>query len=292
MSWFILSYGTYLVLSIGNVITGAHFEIEYDDLQNHREEDLDFGAAPFSLLILGIEREDLGAAGYADAIMLMSVNPEKESTIILSLTRDMWVDFTGHGIYYNHLGFRYVVGGASAVVDTVQRVLNLPVDYVVVIDMIGFPLLIDEVGGITIDNHLEFSHGGYHFPIGQVDLHGSKALSYARMRLDDPDSDFGRQVRQRAVAEATLRNLAQPGIALLRHNEIISVLGDHVKTNLETADLTTIFRYYRDALVGDIELLQLRGTSRFVNDVYTHHVPDEIITEMSEVLREHLGLEE
>jgi len=158
--------------------------------------------------------------------------------------------------------------------------------------MTGFPLLIDEAGGITVDNHLEFSHGGYHFPIGRVDLHGSKALSYARMRLDDPDSDFGRQERQRAVAEATLRSLAQPRIALARHNEIINILGDSVQTNLEPADLTTIFRDYRNALVGDIELLQLRGTSVFINDVYTHHVPDEVIFEMSEELRRHLGLEE
>jgi len=290
--WLISSYSIFVILSIGNTISGAYLEIEYDGLQDLREDDpLELGVDPFSLLILGIEREDLDTPGYSDAILLMTVNPEKGSTNILSLSRDLRVDFTGHGLYYHHLGFRYALGGASSVVDLLQRTFNLPVDYVVVIDMTGFALLIDEVDGITVNNELEFSHDGYHFPIGSVDLHGSKALSYVRMRLDDPDSDLGRQGRQRAVAAETLRSLAEPRIALFRHNDIITILGDNVRTNLTTSDLTTIFWNYSNALTGDVELLEIRGSRVLINGVYFHTLSDEQISEISENSREHLGLD-
>ena len=291
-SWFILSYSILLVLSIRSTIAGAYLEIEYEGLQNLREgAPLNFGEDSFSLLVLGVERDDLETPGYADAIMVMTVNPEKESTNILSLSRDLRVDFTGHGICYHHLGFRYTMGGASSVVDLLQRTFNLPIDFVIVIDMTGFAVLIDEVDGITVNNDFEFSHGGYHFPIGLIDLHGSKALSFVRMRLDDLDSDFGRQQRQRNVAAETLRSLATPEIALFRHNDIITILGDNVQTNLTPADLITIFRNYRNALVGDIELLEFRGSRVLINDVYFHLLSDEQILEISETLKEHLGLE-
>jgi len=288
--WFISSYSAFLIMSVGSTITGAYLEIDND--QNLREAPLELGVDSFSLLVLGIEREDLETPGYADAILLMTVNQESEATNILSLSRDLRVDFTGHGIQYNHLGFRYTVGGAPAVVELLQRMLNLPIDYVVVIDMTGFAILIDEVDGITVDNELEFAHGGYHFPTGLIDLHGSKALSYVRMRMDDPDSDFGRQRRQRNVAAETLRSLTEPRIALSRHNDILAILGDNVQTNLTTTELITIFWNYRDALAGDIELLERRGTRVLINDVYFHIKSDEEVLEMSEKLRELLGLDD
>jgi len=289
--WLISSYGVFLILSVGSTIADAYLEL--DGLQNLREgAPLELGVDSFSLLVLGIEREDLETPGYADAILLMTVNQENEATNILNLSRDLRVDFTGHGIQYHHLGFRYTVGGASAVVELLQKMLNFPIDYVVVIDMTGFALLIDEVNGITVDNELEFSHGGYHFPIGLIDLHGSKALSYVRMRMNDPDSDFGRQSRQRNVAAQTLRSLMEPRIALSRHNDILAILGDNVQTNLTTADLITIFWNYRNALTGDVELLDIRGTRVLINDVYFHIKSDEEILEMSENLRELLGLDD
>jgi len=284
--WFISSYGVFLVLNIGSTIADAYLEIEIDNLR-----EIDLGSDSFSLLILGVEREDLETPGYADAIMLMTVSQEQESSNILTLSRDLRVDFTGHGIYYHHLGFRYTVGGASAVMELLQELLNIPIDYVVVLDMTGFALLIDEVDGITVDNELDFSHDGYHFPLGLIDLHGSKALSYVRMRLDDPDSDLGRQTRQRAVAAETLRSLADPSVAVLRHNDIIAILGDNVQTNLTPSNLMTIFWDYRNALIGEIELNELRGTRVLIDDVYFHILSDEQILEKSENLREHLGLD-
>jgi len=282
--WFISSYGVFLILNIGSTIADAYLEIE-------TLREIDLGSDSFSLLILGIERDDLETAGYADAIMLMTVSQEQESTKILSLSRDLRVDFTGHGIYYHHLGFRYTVGGATAVMELLQELLNIPIDYVIVLDMTGFALLIDEVDGITVNNELDFSHDGYHFPLGLIDLHGSKALSYVRMRLDDPDSDLGRQTRQRAVAAETLRSLAEPSVAVFRHNEIIAILGDNVQTNLTPSDLLTIFWNYRNALIGEIELYESRGTRVLINDVYFHILSNEQIFEKSENLREHLGLD-
>jgi len=281
----IFAYGIFLLLRVGNIISSSYLEIEQENL---RAAPLELGEDPFSLLVLGIDQPDLARPGHSDAIMLMTFNPEKESTYILSLARDKYIDVTGHGVYFNRLGFQYTLGGAAASVDALQRTLNLPVDYFVVVDMLGFSSLIDEIGGITINNTLEFSVEDYDFPIGPIDLDGSQALSFVRMRMDDPDGDFGRQERQRAVAETTLRSLAR--VALLRHHAIINILGDSLQTNLTSSDLLTIFWNYRGAL-EHIELLELRGTSELIDDVHFHVVPDEQILEMSEHLKGHLELD-
>ena len=44
-----------------------------------------------------------------------------------------------------------------------------------------------------MNNNLTFSQDGYDFTIGKISLDGEQALSYSRMRYEDPNGDYGRK---------------------------------------------------------------------------------------------------
>lgn len=91
--------------------------------------------------------------------------------------------------------------------DTVQKYVDIPIDHYVSINMKGLKELVDAVGGIEVNNDLTFSQDGYDFTIGKITLNGDQALSYSRMRYEDPNGDYGRQERQRKIVEGVAKSI-------------------------------------------------------------------------------------
>ena len=56
--------------------------------------------------------------------------------------------------------------------------------------MEGFKDIVDAVGGVDVNNDLEFTQNGHHFAKGNVHLTGDQALAFTRMRKEDPRGDF------------------------------------------------------------------------------------------------------
>ena len=48
------------------------------------------------------------------------------------------------------------------------------------------------------------TNDGHHFTTGKINLNGEQALSFVRMRYEDPNGDFGRQERQRQVIQGVI----------------------------------------------------------------------------------------
>ena len=70
--------------------------------------------------------------------------------------------------------------------------------------MEGFKDIVDAVGGVDVNNDLEFSRREA-LRKGNIHLTGDQALAYTRMRKEDPRGDFGRQMRQRQVMQAVIK---------------------------------------------------------------------------------------
>ena len=73
-------------------------------------------------------------------------------------------------------------------------------------NMAGIKELVDAVGGVEVNNDLKFEKDDFTFDIGKIHLNGEQALSYTRMRYDDPNGDYGRQGRQRDVVAAVAKS--------------------------------------------------------------------------------------
>ena len=61
---------------------------------------------------------------------------------------------------------------------TVENLLDIPIDYYVRVNMEGFQDIVDAVGGIQVNNNLEFTNGGHHYAKGLINLNGEQALSF------------------------------------------------------------------------------------------------------------------
>lgn len=101
------------------------------------------------------------------------------------------------------------------------------------------PLRIEQMDGITVHNTIDFYVDGEHFPIGDMQLDGDRALQYVRMRYDDPNGDFGRQARQKQVIEQLiLKTLSIK--SLLQYEKIFKQIEKNVKVNATFLQLLNI----------------------------------------------------
>ena len=71
-----------------------------------------------------------------------------------SLERDLLTDIEGSG--EAKLNSAYAEGGADLAISTIQKVLDIDIDYYALINMQGMIDLVDAVGGIEVTNHFDF----------------------------------------------------------------------------------------------------------------------------------------
>lgn len=213
---------------------------------------------PFSVLLLGIDTGDLGRTevGRSDTMMVAAVNPTLKKTLITSIARDTYVDIVGKGTK-DKINHAYAFGGAGMSMDTVEKYLDIPVDHYVAINMKGLKELVDAVGGITVSNDQKFTQDNYTFEYGKIHLDGDQALSFSRMRYEDPRGDYGRQERQRKIVEGVAKKLLTfDGVT--RYKEVLDAMEENVKTDMSFDDMKKIAADYRSAF-SDIQQDQLQG---------------------------------
>ncbi len=270
--------------NIASTADNIHTAVETDDVRGTEVSLSD--QEPFSVLLLGIDNEL--DAGRSDSMIVATVNPNDGSTKMLSIPRDTRTEIIGRGTM-DKINHAYAFGGVEMSINTVQNFLNIPIDYFVEINMEGIQELVDAVGGITVENNLSFSQGGDTFAIGTLNLNGSQALNYARMRKEDPRGDFGRQERQRQVIEAIVREMAS-FTTVTRFNDILSAVEGNMRTNVTMNEIIDISMNYRSA-INEVEQMQLTGTGQTINGIWYLVPSDEDVSEKSALLRGHLELE-
>lgn len=140
--------------------------------------------------------------------------------------------------------------GIEAMRDVVEGVTGLPVQYTALIDMAGFEVLVDAVGGVEIDvaAPVEVGTNGrpveFVIPAGVQRLDGFTALWFARTRYNT--NDFDRMERQRQLQEAMLSQL-DPVTVAARFEAIAEAGSATVRTDVP------------QAMVGVLSDLAIRG---------------------------------
>ena len=255
------------------------------------EIDLSTGET-ISMLLLGVDTGDFGRdeQGLPDSIIVVTINPEEQATKMVSIPRDTKTEMVG--MYFNDkINHAYAFGGTQMMVNSVENLLDIPIDYYVRVDMGGFQALVDAVGGVEVENDLEFTFDGTQFPIGSLYLTGADALKFTRMRDDDPRGDFGRQQRQLLVIEALIDEMTSFS-SMAQFVGIIDVMGEHLETNADLNDAAAmLFGGYREAFANIEQLELLVGEGQIINGIYYQILSDEEIANARAVLRSHLGLE-
>lgn len=235
---------------------------------------------PLNILLMGIDaRED--DKGRSDALLILSLDPEKDRMQLLSIPRDTRTTIAGKGVE-DKINHAYAFGGADMSVATVENFLDLELDYYVRMNMEGLNALVDEVGPITVQNEIAWSDGKYDFQKGPVDMNGDKTMDFVRMRKQDPSGDFGRTKRQRQVVEAIVKRGASVG-SIPKIDSVLDILGNNMSTNMDFADMKKMFSGYRDTR-NNIETYMLEGSGTTIDGVYYYQVSEEEIAKAHDMV--------
>ena len=210
---------------------------------------------PISILLLGVDQGLYGRhdPGNTDTMILITINPKKKKTTMTSIPRDLLVRVLGDGkrYYMSRINSAHELGGAKASCDTVSQTLNVPIDYYMEVNMKTLESMVNAVGGVNVNVPFSFTYNNTHFKKGKMELNGKQALDYSRMRKEDPQGDYGRQMRQRQIIlQIVHKDMSLSSVS--HYRKLLRIISKYVKTNLTFNDMMSVAMNYRDA-AGNID---------------------------------------
>ncbi len=239
-----------------------------------------------NILLMGIDRRPGEAfISRTDSMMVISVNPAKNTISVLSIPRDLYVQIPGRGqerintaLVYGSRDGDYLNGAALAM-ETVSYNLNIPIDHFVMVDFGAFVRIIDILGGIDIEvpynisdpeyPDMNYGYDPFYLSAGLQHLDGTTALKYARTRHQD--SDFHRASRQQQVLMAVRRKALSLGFTDLvrRAPDLYNQIQEGIRTDLGLDDMVRLAW-----TVNDIPQENIRSAVLDSNYVTSYRAPN------------------
>lgn len=246
---------------------------------------------PISILLMGTDTGALGRdyKGRTDTMMIVTINPATNKTTMTSIPRDTAVNIPGfEDDSPAKINAAYTFGQAKTSIQTVQKMLNIPIDFYALINMGGMKKVVEEIGGIDITPTITFKYNGFTYIKGKkTHMNGKKALGYSRMRYDDPQGDYGRQKRQRDVLMAIIRESGS--ISTLLNQKFVSSLASQSQTDLTFDNLKVLAKGYRKA-TENVSQYHLQGAGKTVQNQSMEVMSKNELQRVTDIIRKGLGL--
>lgn len=257
----------------------------------------------FTVLILGTdendsraEKENLAGDDFrTDSMILATFDKNEDDVKLVNIPRDT-LAYINTEEYFDKINHAHMYGGPSASMETVETLLNVPVDYYVRLNMAGVVDIVDSVGGIEFDVPFDMDEPDQHdkgrikLEKGVQELSGEEALAVVRSRR--VDSDLGRGNRQIELVEAVLNKVKSSG-SLKNIDDLIKVVADNTKHSFTSKEIRSLASYYA---FNDISFdsTQLKGSDFWEpnSGAYFYRPDEEHIYVLSNTIRSILGMDE
>ena len=287
-------YASYLYMKADSVLSESYEETgkEKSDL---REEAVDPKIDNVSVLIMGVDASDIRAnadSSRTDTMMVATLNKDSNSVNLLSIPRDSYVYVPEVG-YETKINHAHSYGGSQAAVETVENLLEIPIDYYVKVNFDAFIDVVDALNGITVDVPYELyeqdstdTANAIHLLPGKQNLNGEEALALARTRKMDNDIERGK--RQQEIIKAILNKSVSLN-SILKYDDIIEAVGSNMTTNMTFSEMKSFISY---GTSGDLNIntLNLEGTDYQPGSTYYWQLDEIALEETRETLQEHLEI--
>lgn len=152
------------------------------------------GDEPIVILTIGSgarEGDDV-MHSLADSLHVVSISPTTHKASIIGIPRDSWVPIPGYGTA--KINSSLVAGGPDLLVQTIESLSGLTIDYWAITTFWGITDLVDELGGLTVEVPFSMDdyNSGSNFEPGTYTLNGRQTLQFARDRHSFAQGDFAR----------------------------------------------------------------------------------------------------
>ncbi|KOS60753.1 LCP family protein [Lysinibacillus agricola] len=291
----VTAYGVYLTKQVEHAANSAHEELEGRDISTLRDNKVEPIKDNVSILFVGVDDSDDRGQGSdhsrSDALVLATLNNKTHTIKMLSIPRDSYV-YIPKVEYKDKITHAHALGGTLATIDTVEELLDIPIDYYVRMNFNAFIDVVDALGGIEAEvpyalHELdEFDKFTINLEPGLQHLNGSQALALARTRKQDNDIERGK--RQQEILTAIINKAASVS-SITKYDDVIKALGDNMKTDMTFTEMKSFLSYLTKG-VPRIDTLTLDGTDDMSTGIYYYQLNQESVNEVEEILKNHLDL--
>jgi len=250
------------------------------------EPDIDY------FLFLGCDAGVVGSKNSpkrTDTIMVATYNKKTHEVGLVSIPRDTRVVISGR-TKEEKINAANAHGGISMIVNTIEDVFHIPIDYYVRVDYTALSAIVDILGGVEVNvkqnMHYDDNAGGLHihFNKGVQTLDGDDAVNYLRYR-GYQNADFGRQQAQQEFLRALLKTATKPSM-LTKLPSIIMTLPDYVTTNMSASDMLDYAADITKVKIDEIVMTRIAGDMDYVyGGWYFFYEEEETYAIFNEVLR-------
>jgi len=194
----------------------------------------------YTILVGGLDN----ANGGSDTNLLVAVDAKNSTINVLSLPRDTLLNVSWSVKKLNNALHH---GGFARTMEEVSRLLGIPVDFYVTVDLNAFVELIDAIGGVRFNIPVDMDYDDpyqdlhIHFPAGERLLSGEDALKVVRWRQNNDGTgyataDVGRIGTQQAfLLEAAKQTLRLSNLDKL--DDFAKIVHENVETDLTLSNL-------------------------------------------------------
>ncbi|MFS0674950.1 LCP family protein [Ornithinibacillus sp. 179-J 7C1 HS] len=279
-----------------NDVIDKSFADDGRDKSDLREETVDPGEDNVSILIIGVdssEKREAYGTPRSDTLILATLNKKEKSVKLVSIPRDslVYIPEVGYETKINHA---HAYGGAKATIETVENLLEIPVDYYVKLNFEAFIDVVDTINGVTVEVPFEMyeqdSHdtkGAIHLLPGEQVLNGEEALAFARTRKYDNDIERGK--RQQEILKAVIKKTISLN-SFFKIDNVLEAVGENMTTNMTFNEIKSLSSYGTAMKNIDIETFSLEGHDYQPGNTYYYQLDEFKLSETKEMLKNHLGL--
>ncbi len=232
---------------------------------------------PFTILLMGVDSEidglNANAAFNGDTLMLITFNPKTLNATMFSIPRDTYVPIACNNNKYAKINSSAAYG-TSCVIDTVEQLTDITIDYYVKINFKGVVDLVDALGGIEVDIEapdFNYNHGVncggkfceqnsdrdtsasgmIYLDPGLQTINGEEALAYARCRHLYLQSDIDRNKHQQQVVEAIAKKAASLD-NLSKIEEILNAVTKNITTNMSSKQILSFYDVLKSMIASSL----------------------------------------
>jgi LCP family protein required for cell wall assembly len=248
-----------------------------------------------SILFVGVDDSDKrksNGSARSDALMLATFNKEEKSIKLLSIPRDSYV-YIPEKDMYTKINHAHAYGGVKLTLETVEELLDVPVDYYVKMNFNAFIDVIDALDGVEVDVPFTFSEQDSEdhakaitLEKGLQQLDGEEALAFARTRK--MDSDIKRGERQQQIFKAIVAKGSSVK-SISNYTDVIEAVGNNMSTDLTFDQMKSFISYIQAGSGINIESLSLKGEDSRIDGIYYYQLDEEDLEVTKSSLKTHLN---
>ena len=233
----------------------------------------------YNILVSGLDDDN----GGSDTNILVRFDVPNKRIDLVSLPRDTLL----HNEYRNNkLNFAYAKGGTELLMEQIENLLGIPVDFYVTVNLKGFIALVDQIDGVDFDIPINMDYDDpyqdlhIHFTKGPRHLNGQEAMEVVRFRHNNDGTgygseDLGRMQTQQKFLKAVAKKMLTASNILTKIDDYAKIFNQYVDTDLSVGNLAWLGTEVLKMGVDKIDFSTLPNEWR---SPYIYLIPDETLT--------------